>query len=120
MLWKALRRKQMCGLKFYRQYPISFTYAGNVGFFVADFYCHSAKLVVEIDGSIHDSQSGSDKDRTALLNGMGLRVVRFSNQQVQFHLDNVLDDLRQFCSPIPPFPLQGKGGRGDRVRQPDP
>jgi len=57
IFWELVRRKQCVGKKFYRQYPIVFEYEkkGNYRFFIADFYCRVAKLVVEIDGGIHET-----------------------------------------------------------------
>jgi very-short-patch-repair endonuclease len=117
ILWEALRRRKLSGYKFYRQHPISYDIIGAGSFFVADFYCHEAKLVVELDGSVHDSRELADVDRTAILNALGLSVVRFKNEQVMTNLQAVLSELSAVCaSRIPPFPSEGKVGQGDRVR----
>ena len=75
-LWQQLRRKSMNGYRFRRQHPI--------WRFIVDFYCHSEKLVIEIDGDIHETavQKERDENRTYELEKRGLRVVRFSNRQV--------------------------------------
>ncbi|HUP91340.1 MAG TPA: endonuclease domain-containing protein [Solimonas sp.] len=74
-LWRHLRRKQLCGVQFYRQKPI--------GGFVVDFYCAAAKLVVELDGGQHFEVEHAAKDarRDAELRNMGLRVLRFDDRQ---------------------------------------
>ncbi len=75
-LWSALRNKQLDGLKFRRQHP--------VGNFILDFYCPACKLVIEVDGKIHDrpSQINRDRARTAKLMEYGYTVLRFRNEQV--------------------------------------
>ncbi len=87
VLWKCLSRGQL-GVKFRRQHPISD--------FIADFYCHHAKLVIELDGSIHDEeeQSDYDKGRTYELEALGLTVIRFQNEEVMSDLDVVLNQIK--------------------------
>ncbi len=83
-LWSRLRRKQICGVQFYRQKPI--------GPYVVDFYAPAAKLVVEVDGSQHLTQTGvaSDMERDRFLRVQGLQVIRFDNVQVLKQLDAVV------------------------------
>lgn len=81
-LWAKLSKNQINGLKFRRQHPIN-----N---FIADFYCHSAKLIIEVDGGIHNFQKDYDKGRDYELNSLGLKVLRFSNEEVLNDLDKVL------------------------------
>ena len=88
-LWTRLRRKQLYGLKFRRQHPI--------GPFIVDFCCVAHKLVVEIDGPSHDAQAEYDEARTARLVEQGYKVVRFTNEQVQHHLDAVLAEIARQC-----------------------
>ena len=85
MLWYRLRRKQMHGVQFYRQKPLL-----N---FIADFYCPSAKLVVELDGGQHFEREHQAKDgeRDMLLAELGLCVLRFDNRQVLLEMDAVLE-----------------------------
>lgn len=73
LLWQELRANKL-GVHFRRQQVI----AG----FIADFYCHKAALVVEVDGDIHDLQQEEDARREKVLNQMGLRIVRFRNDEV--------------------------------------
>ncbi|RKG29958.1 endonuclease domain-containing protein [Acinetobacter tianfuensis] len=76
LLWAKLRNKQICGLQFYRQKPIL-----N---FIVDFYCPSANLVIECDGSQHYTPEGLEADRVRdeALVQLGLKVLRFDNGQV--------------------------------------
>jgi very-short-patch-repair endonuclease len=85
-LWQRLRRKQL-GVQFYRQKPIA-----N---FIVDFYCASAKLVIEIDGGQHFEAAGLNHDqaRDQALRALGLRVLRFDNHQVLRETDAVLQTL---------------------------
>jgi len=75
-LWTLLRNRQLKEKKFRRQHAI----AG----YVADFYCHESKLVVELDGNIHNNREAKayDHSRTALLNEMGITVLRFWNNEL--------------------------------------
>lgn len=84
MLWHHIRRKQIQGVQFYRQKPLLA--------FIVDFYCPSAKLVIELDGSQHfeEEHKAKDQARDAALAGLGLRVLRFDNRQVLLETDAVL------------------------------
>jgi very-short-patch-repair endonuclease len=102
LLWQRLRRKQINGWQFYRQKPI--------GYYIVDFYCAAAHLVVELDGSQHfeaDHQR-ADQQRDAFLQSLGLRVLRFDNRQVLLETVAVVEVIRQ----IPPIPPFSKGGDG--------
>ena len=101
-LWQALRKHQAAGLKFRRQMPL--------GPFIVDFYCSAARLVVELDGISHiDSQT--DPARDAWMEGLGIRVVRFANQEVLSNCEGVCLAIEQIArSTPPPNPLpQGEG-----------
>ncbi len=71
-IWQRLRNRQVRGLKFRRQHPIDR--------FVVDFYCAEAQLVIEIDGASHHAPS-ADAERQAILETLGLRVLRFTNDE---------------------------------------
>src|SRR5258705_2836650 len=75
-LWSLLRNRQLKGKKFRRQHAITG--------YVADFYCHEAKLAIELDGNYHTTVEAGEYDasRTALLNECGITVLRFWNQEV--------------------------------------
>jgi len=83
-LWKALRSKHLGGLKFRRQHPL--------GRYIADFYCPSAGLVVEIDGLVHDErdQAQYDSIRDEELKSRDLRILRFTVKEVENELGTVL------------------------------
>ncbi|WP_030008200.1 endonuclease domain-containing protein [Picosynechococcus sp. NKBG042902] len=85
-LWEALRGKKLDGFKFRCQHPVEQ--------FILDFYCPSCKLVVEIDGEIHRDRQEYDQARTEKLEILGYRVIRFSNDEVMNHLDDVLERIR--------------------------
>ena len=89
-LWRLLRRKQIDGCKFRRQHPI--------GRFIVDFYCHEARLIIEVDGDIHAFQEAYDAARQESLEEQGYRVVRFSNQDVLKNMDGVLGMIFELCS----------------------
>ncbi len=84
-LWEALRERRLDGLRFRRQHP--------VGQFVLDFYCSRYKLVVELDGGVHESQQEQDAARTAFLSAYGYQVVRFRNEEVFSNLPSVLEAI---------------------------
>jgi|YNPMSStandDraft_2_1061718.scaffolds.fasta_scaffold10426_2 very-short-patch-repair endonuclease len=88
-LWQFLRRRPEQWL---RQRPID-----N---FIADFYCPSFKLVVEVDGAHHFSDDGKryDEARTQILEGYGLRVLRFSNREVMENFEGVCQVIDEICS----------------------
>ncbi|HEY1942110.1 MAG TPA: endonuclease domain-containing protein [Roseiarcus sp.] len=86
LLWARLRASRFQGAKFKRQVPIDR--------YIVDFCCHSARLVVEIDGFQHDWQSPYDENRTRVLQSAGFQVVRFTNQEVRDDLESVLQRIR--------------------------
>lgn len=83
IFWGFVRNRQFHGRKFFRQHPIQFFYNGEKRFFVADFYCAKLKLVIEIDGKIHEQQKEYDEMRTFIINQLGIRVIRITNEEVQ-------------------------------------
>ena len=87
-LWQGIRREQIGGFRFRRQVIL----AG----FIADFACHEARLVVEVDGATHSSDAEVMRDaaRTAALCAQGYDVVRFTNDEVFGNLDGVLETIR--------------------------
>ena len=90
-LWDFLRNKNWEGYKFRRQHPISF--------YIADFYCHSLRLVIELDGGIHGSldQKEHDEGREFELRSLGIHVIRFRNEEVN-SLNYVGEVLKAFIS----------------------
>lgn len=82
MVWEIVRNRRINGRKFLRQHPIWFRYHGKKRFFIADFYCAQLKLVLEIDGKVHERQREYDEFRTFIINQLGIRVVRVTNEVV--------------------------------------
>ena len=84
VLWSKLRRKQLCGARFYRQKPI--------GDFIVDFYCPEARLVIEVDGGQHYEKEGVLRDavRDDYLKNLDLCVLRFSNTDVLRRINGVV------------------------------
>ena len=98
ILWKAIRNKNLNGKKFYRQQPIFHDVTGRETFFVADFYCFTDKLIIELDGRYYQYRLEEDKHRTEILNLLGLRVIRFSNDEVINNLGFVLNEIKKSLS----------------------
>jgi very-short-patch-repair endonuclease len=94
LFWQAVRNRKVLGKKFLRQFPIFFEYTGKETFFIADFYCHESRLVVEIDGKSHDYQKDYDELRTHIINNLGIEVVRFPNKDIETDMNQVLEKLR--------------------------
>ena len=86
ILWQELRGNKL-GVHFRRQQVI----AG----FIVDFYCHKAALVIEVDGDIHDLQQEEDARREKVLSEMGLRIVRFRNDEIVRDLSAVVGNVRE-------------------------
>lgn len=94
-LWKYLRRKQLDGRRFLRQHAIIYESIGDEHFFyVPDFYCSKENLAVELDGEIHFYQKEKDNNRDEILNDLGIRVLRFQNEELD-DLENVLNRIRK-------------------------
>ena len=87
MLWTRFRRNQVAGCHFQRQHVIKG--------FIVDFYCHKAKLVMEVDGGIHSSQSESDRIRDDVLRSEGILVLRISNERIEKGLEQVLKGVEE-------------------------
>src|SRR5512141_628793 len=86
LLWQEVRANKL-GVRFRRQQVI----AG----FIVDFYCHKAALVIEVDGDIHDLQQEEDARREKALSELGLRVVRFRNDEVVRELSTVVGKVKE-------------------------
>ena len=114
LLWARLRRNQLDGFYFRRQQIIDG--------FIADFYCHQAGVVVELDGPVHDDQLGYDAERDRIIAARGLVVLRFQNDEVFADTGGLLARLAAACrarvtedpSPRPPPP----GGEGETGQPP--
>jgi len=89
ILWDKLKRSQIKGYRFKAQHPIKL--------FIADFYCHKAKLVIEIDGGIHKINENKeyDENRSCELEQIGLKVIRFTNEEVINNINCVLEKIKK-------------------------
>jgi len=86
IFWLRLKEK-FSKYKFRRQHPISI--------YIADFYCHKLKLVIEVDGSIHDSEEAklNDEKRQNDLENLHLTVIRFTNDQIKNEIESVIETI---------------------------
>jgi primosomal protein N' len=110
-LWSYLKNKQIDGFRFRRQHPIER--------FIVDFYCAEANLVIEVDGEVHQYTQEEDALRQETLESLGLKVIRFTNDEVFNQLDSVINRIRlslyqevpikSDSSPNPPPPEFGEG-----------
>ena len=119
LLWKHIRGKKLEGRKFRRQQPI--------GRFVVDFFCAAERLIVEVDGGVHESQRELDQQRQELIESLGLRFVRVKAEDVEQKIEFVLETIRNAFSgsetlpdalspgnsphPLTPSPTRGEGGQ---------
>ena len=103
ILWERLKGKQLLGLRFRPQHPIDI--------FIADFYCHPLKLVIEVDGGIHKTADQREYDigRTTELNYWEIEVIRFTNEEIENKINEVIKEIEKTCikrkSELPPSPL---------------
>ncbi len=81
VMWKILRKFRQSGFPFRRQHPIEF--------YIADFYCHNLRLVIEVDGEIQSHDEG----RTGELERFGIKVLRFTNNQILHDSDLVVEKI---------------------------
>ncbi|MEM7103946.1 MAG: endonuclease domain-containing protein [Bacteroidota bacterium] len=95
-LWEVIRDRKVKNAKFRRQHPLL-----N---YIADFYCHEARLVIELDGSIHyvPDQIELDDKRTKNLEQYGIRILRFSNREVFVDLEKVVARISDALEPPQP------------------
>lgn len=87
-LWLNLKSSQL-GQKFRRQH--------SIGYYIVDFYCPAKKLAIELDGSPHDTEQGYTKDqnRTKALENLGIKIIRFQNQDVMKNSEGVLVEIKR-------------------------
>jgi very-short-patch-repair endonuclease len=131
VLWEAIRNRKVNGAKFRRQHVIER--------FIVDFYCAEARLIIEVDGPIHDYTPEEDAIRQEFLEAQGFRVLRFKNDDVMGNLAGVVAQIGeatslpgQYTSPPGPLSMHGEGekdsdspsprvarGLGGEVSEPD-
>jgi len=96
IFWGKVRAKQFMGYKFLRQHPVFYNYNNRLKFFIADFYCRELKIIIEIDGGIHEQQKDYDLIRSEILeNQHDLKIIRYTNREVNINVQKVLIDLRK-------------------------
>jgi len=103
VLWRHLRARRLMGYKFRRQTVIEP--------YIVDFVCLEARLIIEADGGQHSDQEAYDARRTAWLEGMGYRVMRFWNHEVLGELQSMLEQIQVALIEVP-SPQPSPGGRG--------
>jgi len=88
-MWEILRKFRKSGYPFRRQHPIEF--------YIADFYCHKLRLVIEVDGEIHSERDIQihDEGRTGEMERFGIKVIRFTNDQILNNSASVLEQIRK-------------------------
>ena len=95
-LWNILRNRSFLGKKFLRQYPICVrSVLGKYEYYIPDFYCHEARLVVEADGPVHLYKKEYDNNRDLILASLGLTILRFKNEEIEEDLEKVLERIKQ-------------------------
>jgi|AntRauTorckE5430_2_1112549.scaffolds.fasta_scaffold00411_4 very-short-patch-repair endonuclease len=95
--WNKVRKRQFMGLRFNRQFIIQHSNVlGKKSYFIPDFFCFERKIIVEIDGKIHDQQKEYDEIRTTILKEMGYHIIRFENDQVLNNWNKVAQILETF------------------------
>jgi very-short-patch-repair endonuclease len=87
VLWESLKKNNFKEFRFKAQHPIKT--------FIADFYCHKAKLVIEVDGGIHDCEENKeyDENRSYEFEELGLKIIRFTNEDVLNNTDFVIEQI---------------------------
>ena len=95
--WEKVRDRRLFGTKWNRQFVLQCqSDSTHIKFYIADFHCHEYKLIVELDGQIHLKQMDEDLIRTDEMNQYGFKVLRFTNDQVLNHWEEVEKVLRQY------------------------
>ena len=85
LLWNRVKNKQICYVRFRRQHPIET--------FIVDFYCHTVKMVIEIDGEIHLQQKEYDIQRDKEIAKYDIVILRFKNQEVENEIELVINTI---------------------------
>jgi very-short-patch-repair endonuclease len=95
ILWKQLKNRQLAGYTFLRQHPVFVSKYGKMLYYIPDFYCAGAQLVIEADGPIHLLKKDYDKNRDEVLAGLGLKTLRFTNDEIINNTNEVLEKIKQ-------------------------
>ncbi len=104
-LWKELQKFRIKGFIFRRQHPIDI--------FIADFYCHKLRLIIEADGEIHENKEAREYDegRSADLERYDIKVLRFTNSEILNNIDKVTSTITALISEISSPSLSGEWDR---------
>jgi very-short-patch-repair endonuclease len=100
ILWEKLRGRKLAGYKFLRQHPI--LYNGNIirfNYFIADFYCNEKKVVIELDGPIHEANYEYDQYRGSELQNLGIHILRIKNEEL-ININEVLEKIKLYLDSI--------------------
>src|SRR5258708_2709542 len=96
VLWHNLRNRKLFEHKFLRQYPIcTASVLGRSLYYIPDFYCYKAKLVIEADGPIHLLKKEYDKNRDEALRSLNLTILRFENELILNDIQFVLKKIKE-------------------------
>ncbi len=96
LFWGKLRNRKFAGFKFTRQHPIYYFADNQKKFFIADFFCNELKLVVELDGKIHNKQKDYDRTREDVLKTKKLNILPFKNEEIENNINASLIKLKRF------------------------
>ena len=86
VLWQQIRNSKL-GYKFRRQH--------SIGNFIADFYCPSKKIIIEIDGGQHLDKKEYDRERSDYLESLGFKVIRFWNEEINSEINEVIEKIKK-------------------------
>jgi very-short-patch-repair endonuclease len=109
---QRLRRRQIDGFQFRRQFPI--------GPYFADFFCVHARLAIEVDGESHRGRERRDRLRDSFFRRRGIAVLRFTNQQIDEHPERVLDAIRAALRAFSPLMQRCRQAGGESARRSHP
>lgn len=106
LLWNELRNRKLMGRKFLRQHPVVYDMNrdnNEMFFFVPDFYCASERLIIELDGKIHQFLKEKDEHRDAILKSLNLKILRFNNEDlndIQSVLKRIIHEFNPELEPV--------------------
>ena len=99
ILWKVIQNRRFLNLKFLRQHPLYYdhTYNNEHFFFIPDFYCADLKLIIELDGQIHNYTIEKDTHREMILKERGFNILRIKNEELE-NIDQVKNKIQHFIN----------------------
>ena len=109
IFWEIVRKNRFHDLRFIRQYPIKYIFNNTSSFFVADFYCHKHKLIIEIDGSIHDQLKERDNIRDYITKHYGYNILRIESKSLLEDKDFVIKQVEDAVFPSIASAREGLG-----------